>query len=479
MKRQIALTLALALTSSLLACAGGSGVASETAEAPEDTTTAAPEPTRLDELGAKDFEGREFVILDANDHPDMHVNIPGDALTGDIVNDSLYNRDAFVSEQYNIEIKYEQMVMGDKGRLAMKNSVLSDDDSYQLIITPLLGSGSLSTLATEGILANLSASEYLSLDKSWWSALMYDSLRLNDKMYYTTGDIAPSMYQMAACMFINTKLCDDYGIEKDFVELVREGKWTLDEHYDTFKDFNEDLNDDGKMHASDDFFGMIHLKANASVDALTASAGIEFSTVSADGKSLSLELDTEKNVDLIEKIKRSMVDINFVEQNDIINVAFKEDRALTLVHSLESALVLRDMNSDYMIVPMPKADEAQESYISPANAWCDAFIAIPTTADLDFVGFITEALAYYSYANVRPFAFEMTYGTKIARNDDWNEMINIVYDTQYLDFNLVYNFGGSKTAVVNALLGNSLSTQVAGVQSATETAIEKFVESWG
>ena len=50
---------------------------------PAEETTA--EPDRLDELGKHDFGGKKFTILDANDHPDWHVNIHGDSLNGDIV----------------------------------------------------------------------------------------------------------------------------------------------------------------------------------------------------------------------------------------------------------------------------------------------------------------------------------------------------------------------------------------------------------
>src|SRR5699024_5508140 len=98
----------------------------------------------------------------------------------------------------------------------------------------------------------------LSLGESWWSRLMYDQLKYDGIMYYTTGDIAPSMYQMPACYYLNTNLVDQYGITTDFVGLVREGKWTLDEAINAAKDLSSDLNNDGVMHASDDQFGFVH-----------------------------------------------------------------------------------------------------------------------------------------------------------------------------------------------------------------------------
>lgn len=451
-----------------------------TSSAITDTAETAAEPDRLDELGKKNFDGRVFTILDANDHPYMHINLPGESLNGDIVNDGLFNRDLAIEEKYNVDIQYIQITNAKAGTDSMKNSVFADDGAYTFCISTLLG-GTLGALAPEGILMNLCGLDYLSLNENWWSYLMYDSLRLDGKMYYTTGDISPTMYQMPACFFLNTSLAADYGIKTDFCQLVRDGKWTLDQAAEISKDLNQDLNGDGIMHASDDFFGYIHQKLGGNVtNGLLTTAGVELSKISADGKTLSVDLVNERTLGAIEKIKKMLVDINFVEQNDVITKAFKEDRALTLYHYAESASVhLRDMKSDYLILPMPKYDEMQNDYHSYVNPWANAFVAIPSTSDPDFTGFITEALAYYSYKNIRPLAYDLTYKVKSSRDENSAEMLDIIFNTLYIDFNCIYNFGATNDALTNVLFGKQeLASAMAAIQKKIDAEIDNFVKNW-
>lgn len=481
MKKFVSLALIFSLLLAMLVCTSrGDSVDSEdtTADRSTDQTTEGNgEFDRLDELGEKDFNGREFVILDANDHPEIHVNLPGDTINGDIVNDSLYERDHAIEERYGVDIKYVQLTNAKNGTDTLKNTVLSDDDEYTICISTLLG-GTLGAIAQDGVLMNLSEADYLSLDQSWWSRLLYDNLNLGGKMYYTTGDISPTMYQMAACIYLNTSLAEDYRIDTDFCQLVRDGKWTLDELISVTKDMDRDLNDDGVMHASDDFFGFIHQIGRLTTTTIAGSSGIKLSTINGD--TLEVDLETERNISVIEKIQSLIIDINYADSNDVINKAFKEGRALTLMHYTESSAVfLRDMEDDYLILPMPKGDLEQDDYHTAVNAWANAFVAIPITSDPEFAGFITEALGYYSYKYIRPKAFELTYKTKNVRDENSAEMLNIVFDTLYIDFNTIYDFGGTtKTALTNAIKNGGLSSELASVKSKTDKEIESFVEAW-
>lgn len=477
--------IALLLLASLLTSCGQTGTPNETDEQTEsDTTTAAKEPDRLDELGNKNFGGRTFTILDANSNPDMHVNMPGDSMNGDIVNDALYERDAAISDRFNINIEYVSSSDAKTGTTALKNSVLAGDDEYTICISCLLG-GALATTALEGVLANLCDNEYLSLSESWWSPLLYDQLRLGNIMYFTAGDISPAMYQMPNCLFMNTKLAENYGVNRDDIcQLVRDGKWTYDEVYNITKDRSKDVNDDGVMAAADDFFGLVHQKLGGfTTTALLVGAGVELSAISPDGNSLSVDLVSERNIDAIEKVKRVLEDVSYngwQEQNDVINKTFKGDNAILLLHVLESASVhLRDMQSDYLVLPMPKYNADQENYHSQISGWVSSYVAIPLTSDPEFAGMITEALDYYSYKYIRPKAYDLTYKQKTSRDENSAEMLDIIFSTLYLDFNCLYDFGGTASVLTNALNGTgSLASDFAAIQGKIDSGINSFTENW-
>ena len=475
MKRTVSLTLLFAI---LLTASCGSNSAPEvTTAVGTDSTTAAAETDRLDELGDKNFGGRTFTILDANDHPDMHVNIPEDSMNGDIINDALYERDNYISERYGVDFEYVTGMNGRTGMESLKQTVLAGDDAYTMAIAPLLG-GAIGAVALEGVLYDLASNDYLSLDQNWWSHLIYDHLRLGGKMYYTTGDISPTMYQMPACIFLNTRLAADYGINTDFCGLVRSGKWTVDELIAVNKDMYTDVNGDNVMDL-DDTYGFIHHTLGGFItNCLLTTEGVDLATVN--GSELTVDIMNERTVNVIEKLKNIIVDIKYSDSNDLLNKTFKEGRALMAYHYVESASQrFRDMKDDFLILPMPKYDEEQDDYHSFVNTWADAFVAIPTTADPEFAGFVTEALAFWSYKNIRTKAYDVTYKAKTSRDENSAEMLDYIFNNLYIDFNCIYDFGGTAAALTNVLNGNAgLASELAAIKDKTEADIESFTKSW-
>ena len=482
MKRQIS---ALLILTALLTSCGSAGSAGDTTT--DDASVTTPEetsaPDRLDELGEHDFGGKKYTILDANDHPDWHVNIHGDTQTGDIVNDALFERDLAIEDRFKVEIGYIQMTNAKSGTDSLKKGVLAGDDEYTMCISTILG-GTLGTIVSDGVLANLCDNDYLSLDSEWWSKLFYQNLRLGGKLYFTTGDISPTMYQMAQCLYFNTRLAKDYKIDADEIcDLVRGGEWTLDELISRTKGLNQDLNDDGIMDPADDFFGLA-INCNSSnndLKSFAVDAGVSPSKLSADGNSIKIDLLNERTLTVLEKVKNLAFENNkFDDQWVYINKAFKEGRAIFMYHMTESAQnFLRDMTDDYMVLPMPKGDVDQDDYHTYVNCWADAFVAIPTTADPEFAGVITEALAYYSWKHIRPKAYELTYKLKTSRDENSAEMLDIVFNTLCLDFNYIYNFGGTYSSLTKVASGTAqLASEMAANSEKADAEIEKFVESW-
>lgn len=141
MKRFVSLALLIALLCTSCGSTGGCDVTSGVETSTDGTETTAPEtePDRFTELGEKDFGGKTFTILDANDHPDMHVNIPENEQNGDILNDALFERNSFVADSYNLKFDYVTGMNGADGMKSLKQNVLAGDDTYTLAITPLLG----------------------------------------------------------------------------------------------------------------------------------------------------------------------------------------------------------------------------------------------------------------------------------------------------------------------------------------------------
>ena len=473
MKRKV-FTAMLALI--MLASSCGNGGNANVSETFTDDSQSEPdievETDAYQQMDAKDFGGKKFTILDANQYPSIDVNIPGDTMDGEIINDALFLRGTEVGERFGVKINYVQTTPSD-GKTAITNSVMSNDQDYQLIIGQICEN--FDSLARSHSLANLCEVSALSLEQPWWSRLMYENLRLNDIMYFTSGDISNAMYNMAACIYLNKKLLNDYGITTDYYQMVRDGKWTIDELTALGKDRDVDINEDGKLHTNDDFFGFVNQRSATTISMLLVGCGLKMSEIK-DG-TIEIDLGTDRAYEVYDKVTALTRYVYWDQQDDTIKKAFFTDRALSMLHLVSSTVMLRGMKSDFSVLPVPKYDEAQESYYSLCNPWCDAYIGIPANADYELSGTIAEALARYSYLYIRPKALHLNLEQKGLRDEESIEMLNIVYDNAYSDFNICYVFGGMTSSMAEAIAsGKPVASIIAKNQARAQVAAQKLVD---
>jgi len=447
--------------------------------APDTTGEEVEGTTRsyYDTLGDRSFNGAVFTILDANDHPDFFINFPGEEMNGDPINDALYMRDAFIEEKYGIDIEYIQILWGNAGCTALEKSVLAGDTTYDLIVSSVLGSA-LDRISMAGVLYNLMETPYLSLKSPWWSKLVYENIQFNGKLYYTGGDIfLPSYSQAPAVMVFNKKLLQDHGINENLYDMVFAGKWTLDVLERLTKDTDADLNQDGKMKATDDFYGLVYQWNTVSTGFWTAGLGVKFSSVS--GNAIAVELNSPENQTKIERLTDMLVKVEYADQMDIIDKTFKNGRAMFLAHCMNTPQIfLRDMEDDYGILPMPKYNDKQPTYVSFMNAWCSGFVAIPKNAEIGKAAFLTEAMGYAGYEMLRRPVYDITLKAKGARDEESERIIDMVIETSYMDINSVYNFGGSCDIVRDTVMDKKpFVSAFEKKEAAIQKDIDKFIKA--
>ena len=435
------------------------------------------EPPYWDILGEKDFGGDTFTIIDAVNDPSWHYNMALE-ITGEPINDGLYNRDRFIEEKYNVQIKYIQMVGAGVGCKSIENAVAAGMLEYDLAIASIFGNN-FNVISLRGVLYNMIDIPNLSLESPWWSKMIYENMKYDNKIYYTGGDIyLPTFSQGADVMMFNKNLFQDRGIRDNLYEMVFDGKWTLDVFERLIKDTDTDLNNDGKLHASDDFFGIVYPNNTEYMSGFFSGAGAKFSTTTADGE-LIVDLNTPTNLMKLDKLAGMLKKINYNNQDDPIMKTFKENRSLFLVHCMLSPQrMLRDMESDYGILPMPKWDEAQESYVSLMNGWGGGYVGIPANTDIEKSGFLTEAMAYAGYEMLREPVYEITFAAKAARDEESERIIDIIIETAYMDINHIYNFGDTQDMILQTILNKKdFVSSYEKKEAVIEKDIAKYISS--
>lgn len=426
-----------------------------------------------------DFEGRKFTML-LYDY--MKEEQQADELTGDVLNDALYNRNMLIESEYAVKMEFENKSYADY-LTAVRKSTAAADNAYDLLSFHAVSAASI---LSENLYNDWNTVPVINenLDKPWWNKTATENLSVAGKVFFIAGDIGYHYIGHVQAFLFNKKLFTDSNTEYPY-NAVRNGSWTYENFEKIVKSGNEDINGDGVYTAGDDRFGFMSMGLFADVMYFYNFGG---KIVEKDENDYPvLVLNSPQNISIIETGYRWFIENNspltLYEGNDdysveVSHVAFKSDRVYILGTNLKNIRVLRDMESDFGIIPYPKFDESQENYISIIDGAVPLTV-LPKTAEAEFSGLITEALARESYKNITPAFYESTLEQKYSRDEVSAEMLKIIRDTTYFDMGYVFNFGGSGFISRDLLTNKSMdfASYYAKNKKMIQRNIDKFIES--
>ena len=169
-------------------------------------------------------------------------------LTGDIINDAIFNRTQEIEERFNMEL--ERLPVGE-GSLnnTFTNSVSAGDRSFDIAFQHMIMTASL---AADGVTMNWYDMPHLNFEKPWWTSSVKE-LTVNDIMYVTASDYCLNTFEMAWCLIFNKQMMENLNITTTPYDLVQENNWTLDSYYAMVQNVSNDSNGDGEMTDADTY----------------------------------------------------------------------------------------------------------------------------------------------------------------------------------------------------------------------------------
>lgn len=161
--------------------------------------------------------------------------------------------------------------------------------------------------------------------------------------------------------------------------------------------------------------------------------------------------------------------------------AFKNDRLLFLAQGIGVSSNLRDMESDFGIIPYPLRDENQEDYIS--YNFGTFYLAIPKSAsNPEMSAVVLEALNAETYHTVKDAYYEINMKEKFSRDEDTREMLDMIIDNLRFDFTFVNE---AATGSIVMYFFDQISNKNANVastyekrQKAFQKQLEKLFETY-
>ena len=259
----VSLLLALLmLSTALFACADTppaeeSTPTEATTPAIPDGTTAAPEETTelvinaLNILGARDL-GKATITIYTNAYDGMwSSDLFYPENDGDILGSAVYQRNANVSENFNVEIK-EKAHGSRTFASSLKNIVSSNDTEVcQAICTTLADAADD---LTKGNIQNLANIQNINLSGQWWNQANNASWSIGGRQYFANGDITTTDDMATRAIFFNKNIMADNNIEAPY-QMVKDGKWTFDRFFEMVSAAAIDVGGNG-MNKNEDTFGL-------------------------------------------------------------------------------------------------------------------------------------------------------------------------------------------------------------------------------
>jgi len=434
MKKLITLLLLIALmTSSFISCSGDTDKTDETTtgDTAADTTVAVTELT--DGVPELDFDGLtfRFVTMPASS---TYFQMVYDEQSGDVLRDSMYERTKYVEERFNMTFAEDHVINTQVEMLSsLRASVAAGDDDGDVYMPSSTGAF---TIVNENMFYDFRDLPHVDLEADWWYTELNDLNNLTDSIYLAYGAMNLGVYDFLNVTLFNKNMIDSYNLDDPY-GLVWDGTWTFDKMAEMARTVVSDADGDGTVSVGD-IFGYAG-RANSLPGNFLSAAKLR--TVDADSDGIPyLVTDNERIIEVFTKTVDLFYEDGFwytstkLDNNYYAEFPFFEnDQALFADRSFYSVSDLRNMESDFGVIPFPKYDEEQDGYGVMFEAGSRLCIVPVTVTNHELIGAVLEAMNFYSLQNVIPAYYEISLKQKYARDEESIKMLDLVSDSIFHD----------------------------------------------
>jgi len=429
MKKLISLALILIF---LFSCGGRQNDDKLNVAGTHDTSEVTTADDYNDDLGIFDFDGYEFKMY-TRDNPLYHSPINIAEEVGEILNDAMYRRNRTLEERFNFTF-VESMGSGDGNAVTnrARNSIMAGDNEFDIITLHIKVN---ITFAQEGLIYPISALPHLNPDKPYWNQKLRSDLTVINKQYFTVGAYDLSGHDFIAVLLFNKQMIKDYSLE-NLYDLAKSSRWTFDKFGEMAKITTVDLNGDGKFD-KDDQYGFLAMHKQV-LPSFWIAAGVK--TVEKDKDDIPYSaMGSEKFIQVFDKIFAITQDEGTwygKDQSQVnLDTMFKNSQGLFMDTTFYFVNTLRDMETDFGIIPFPKYTENQDSYYSRIEGLATAIVPISANEEsLERTSVILEALACESHKTVIPAYYDVSLKVRNTRDVESEEMLDIIFNNSVFDF---------------------------------------------
>lgn len=441
-----------------------------------DTVTEEINP--IDLLPETDLEGFTLSMLHYdNSWLSWAQNIlDSETIDGDLLNDSVYERNLFIKEKYNCEISITAI---NNPTTMIAGLATSGDSSYDVVFIY-----DLDVLKHIDYLMKWNDIPYIDLSADWWNPDATSLFEIGGKQVAVCGDFSISVLSRAAGYVFNKDIYALFMLEEDMYEMVRNDTWTIDQMYDIAKMAISDLNGDGVFDINDRYGIASNLKEHYS--RLLEGSGIQYIKKDSDGyPEFTLPSDEIAIAKMLRIIEMNRNEPNIFkfdpasQHNGPAGDLFKNSKVLFSAAPVFSIENMRDVEFEVGVLPVPKYDEKQDRYYAPSfGAEIQTMLRSFDISRAESVGLLLEAMSIHSHYNLVQTYKEVMLKTKYSRDNESEDMLDIIFTNIWFEFGI--NAWQNTVASpmfdkVFMTLNDTLLSSLASMESTVNAEIEKLI----
>ena len=449
-------------------------------ETVEETTT----ESFIPDVPESDFDGHTFTIINIDYSIPIWAqrDIYSEGQDGDIINDSVYQRNSVIEDRLNCTIASMQVL---DTIVELNKFISSGDSAVDFATVPL---NRFSVIANTGGLVEYSNLPYVNLDAPWWDSSSVASLSVANKLFAACSDITIMDKDATTGMVFNKKLADDYAIA-NLYDTVLSGNWTLDKLIELSAIVATDI-DGNDVQDDNDIYGLLYQRDTMS--SFLSGCGGLIAEKDADDLPI-MTLYTPKNIDILDKL----YDFLYNEQScfhvmkffdpkpegftDGMTRMFQNNQALFMWIRMADVENLRAMDTDFGILPIPKLDALQETHLQTVNPYVGTVVVVPQSADnLERISIMLESLSAESRKVLLPAYYDIMLTNKLTRDEESLEMLDIIFGNRVYDVGDIYNFGdiGGQLIYMTMTYDRNMASKYESYEKSINAAIEKLVNAY-
>jgi len=431
------------------------------------------------------YNGHEFKVMIRGQEDEWDSkDILAEEDSGDIVESAVYRRNLEAEEKLNIKISPLWVKMGEQSN-TLRKTVTAGDNAYDAVMMNLRD---ISNAAKQGYLTSLAGNPGIDLAKPWWDQSVMRETSVMNKIYFATGDISIADNEATWILMFNKNIAKELALPNIY-DIVKKGEWTIDKFMELCKGVTLDLNGDGVIDHSD------KVALTTTIDTVQ---GLFYSTgqriVKKDADDIPyFALNSEPvltNLEKIYEIFRGTENLTLIggdypninpRTNEVAQLAFEENRALFYGECMQCVIRIRQMETEFGIIPLPKTNADQAQYSTYVHYWPSSMVAVPAGgADDDRTGAIIEALAYGGYKFITPAYYDVALKSKYARDDESSEMLDIIFEGRSADLGYVDDFGSLISGFQSLVMSrkNTFASTIEKAEDKVKKDIDKVIEKY-